>query len=63
MKPGTHKCPKAGCMKDVPHSMLACKTHWFELPRPLRQAIKATYKTDPEAHSRNIEQAIKLLSE
>lgn len=57
-----HRCPKAGCTADVPHHMLACRTHWFELPKPLRDAIKQTYRRDPEAHRRNIGEAIRMLA-
>lgn len=62
MMPSTHKCPKTGCDVQVPQNMLACRTHWFDLPRPLRQAIKATYRKDDEAHGRNVGEAMRLLS-
>ena len=39
-----HKCGKPGCRVQVPTTMLACRTHWYALPRDLRQTISAAYK-------------------
>ena len=38
-----HHCHWPGCPKQVPPAMWGCKTHWFKLPRALRQRIWATY--------------------
>lgn len=38
-----HTCHWPGCNKQVPPAMWGCKTHWFKLPLPLRNAIWAAY--------------------
>lgn len=38
-----HHCHWTGCEKQVPPAMWGCKTHWFRLPKHLRDRIWATY--------------------
>lgn len=58
-----HKCPKTGCNKQVPSHMLACRNHWFEVPKSLRDAIWDSYRNNNKgAHSANVQEAIRLLS-
>jgi len=38
----THTCPAPKCRVTVPNSMLACRPHWYGLPRNLRDAVWAT---------------------
>ena len=38
-----HTCHWPGCPKAVPPAMWGCKTHWFKLPKRLRDAIWKTY--------------------
>lgn len=38
-----HTCHWPGCTKEVPPKMWGCKTHWFKLPKRLRDKIWATY--------------------
>jgi len=38
-----HTCHATGCPLHVPERMFLCKTHWFRLPKPLRDRIWATY--------------------
>lgn len=38
----THRCPKRGCSAEVSNSVLACRTHWYELSAPVRAAVLAT---------------------
>ena len=40
----THNCPAPGCTEQVKRSMLACKPHWFMVPRELRRELKRTYQ-------------------
>lgn len=35
----SHPCPAPGCPLTVPTSKLACKTHWFMIPRDLRNRV------------------------
>lgn len=39
----SHKCPAPGCTSVVQHYMLACRKHWFSLPRPLRDDVWRAY--------------------
>lgn len=39
----THTCHWRGCNVPVPPRMWGCKTHWFRLPKFLRDRIWATY--------------------
>jgi hypothetical protein len=43
-----HHCHWPGCTKEVPPAMWGCKTHWFRLPRHLRNRIWAAYRPGQE---------------
>jgi hypothetical protein len=47
----SHACP-AGCGKDVPSEMYACKRDWYRLPKPYRNAVWRGYRNQPlgQAH-------------
>jgi hypothetical protein len=38
-----HTCHWPDCKKQVPPAMWGCRTHWFMLPKALRDRIWATY--------------------
>ena len=38
-----HTCHHPHCDLPVPPKMLACRAHWFQLPRGLRDGIWAAY--------------------
>jgi hypothetical protein len=40
--PDTHKCPAPGCALMIRNSLLACRPHWYQLSKPVREAIYAT---------------------
>jgi hypothetical protein len=43
-EPGTeHLCHATGCTVPVPPKMFLCKSHWFALPKAMRDDIWATY--------------------
>jgi hypothetical protein len=44
MKPSTHACPYPGCEQRVTRNMLACKPHWFKLPRPVRDEVWRSWR-------------------
>lgn len=44
-----HTCHWPGCDKQVPPAMWGCKTHWFRLPKVLRDAVWATYEPGQES--------------
>jgi hypothetical protein len=33
---GMHDCPGPGCEAQVPYDMLACRRHWYQVPRNIR---------------------------
>ena len=43
-----HTCHWPGCPVEVPPKMWGCKTHWFMLPKKLRDWIWATYRPGQE---------------
>jgi hypothetical protein len=43
-----HTCHWTGCSKEVPPAMWGCKTHWYRLPKWIRDRIWATYKPGQE---------------
>lgn len=38
-----HECHHPTCKKQVPPEMMACKSHWFELPKNLRDKVWSAY--------------------
>jgi hypothetical protein len=38
----THKCFALFCEKEVPLNQGMCRTHWFKVPKPLRDTIWQT---------------------
>jgi hypothetical protein len=38
-----HLCHARGCGRAVPPRMLMCLAHWRLVPRPLQEAVWATY--------------------
>lgn len=43
-----HLCHAAACKTEVPPAMFMCKPHWYMVPKPLRDAIWATYRPGQE---------------
>lgn len=43
-----HHCHWPGCTAQVPPAMWGCKTHWFKLPKALRDRVWATYAPGQE---------------
>jgi transcriptional regulator with XRE-family HTH domain len=43
-----HHCHWPGCNTQVPPAMWGCRTHWFKLPKALRDRIWATYAPGQE---------------
>jgi hypothetical protein len=46
--PEKHNCRWVGCTKKVPLNMWGCKTHWFMLPKAIRDKIWASYRPGQE---------------
>ncbi len=43
-----HTCHWPGCGKQCPPAMWGCKTHWFKLPKNLRDRIWRTFRPGQE---------------
>lgn len=46
-----HECPRNGCTRQVPEHMLMCRSDWYRVPRPLRDAVWATWRNGAGAGS------------
>lgn len=40
----THRCPGPGCERRVPADQLACRDHWFQVPKPLRDEVWSAWR-------------------
>lgn len=47
-----HTCHWTGCTRQVPPSMWGCKSHWFQLPKPIRDKIWRAYRPGQESDQR-----------
>lgn len=43
-----HTCHAHGCEAAVPPSMIFCRSHWFSLRKPMRDAIWREYRSGQE---------------
>lgn len=60
-----HTCPYPNCKTPVSVSQLACRPHWFQLPKPLREDVWFAWRRklarDPDgdaAHRRALAAAV-----
>jgi hypothetical protein len=42
---GSHECPVRACPARVAPDKLMCRPHWYQVPRPLRDAVWATWRS------------------
>lgn len=49
---GKHECHWPGCPARVPPAKWGCATHWFRLPRELRNLIWRCYRPGQEIDKR-----------
>ena len=43
-----HECHRTGCHVAVPPKIFMCSPDWYALPKPLRDAVWAAYRTGQE---------------
>jgi hypothetical protein len=43
-----HSCHARNCNTPVPPRMFMCRKHWFMVPKPMQDAIWATYRPGQE---------------
>ena len=62
-----HECPATGCTRDVPIDMLMCRSHWYMVPKPLRNAVWGAWQegdgAGTRAHTAAIHAAIKSVND
>lgn len=39
-----HECPKTNCGEQLPRGLLACRPHWYEIPKPVRDQVNRTWR-------------------
>ncbi len=58
-----HLCPGPDCKRQVGSDMLMCRTHWYQVPRALRNRVWAAWRNGEGAgspeHFKAIDAAIK----
>lgn len=59
----THHCHWPGCSKEVPPRMWGCSTHWFKLPKQLRDKVWAAYVPGQEINKTPSESYIAVAKE
>ena len=47
-----HLCHWPGCRRAVPPKLWGCRSHWFSLPKRIRDLIWATYRPGQEVDKR-----------
>ena len=47
-----HRCSAEGCDVLVPLKMLMCGYHWYQVPKPLRNAVWDTFRPGQEIDKR-----------
>ncbi len=59
----THLCHAHACSTPVQPAMFMCRSHWFKVPKPLRDAIWETYRRGQEDDKRPSDAYLKNASE
>lgn len=39
----SHVCPAPTCSERIPDHQLACRGHWYQLPKAIREAVWDAY--------------------
>lgn len=50
----SHTCPEPRCEIQVPSNQLACRPHWYSIPKPLRDELWAAYREDGQGSERHL---------
>lgn len=58
-----HTCHWLGCKKQCPPAMWGCSTHWFKLPKHLRDRVWAAYRPGQEKDMRPSDSYLKVSDE
>ena len=55
-----YRCPVSGCREQLDPSRLMCRSHWYQLPRQLRDLVWATWRSGEGALSSEHLEAVRL---
>lgn len=58
-----HTCHWPGCTKQTPPAMWGCRSHWFALPKSIRDRIWQTYRPGQEVDMRPSEEYLAAAAE
>ncbi len=60
-----HECPAPGCTEQVEHRQLACRAHWYSIPKDLRDELWQAYRSGFGSfrHARAVERCIEFLEQ
>jgi hypothetical protein len=59
--PERHTCAAEGCQRMVQTTMLMCREHWYQVPKPIRDRVWAAYNNLQRAQ--HAEEALSLRDE
>jgi hypothetical protein len=45
------RCPVPGCRAQIDSSRLMCRSHWYLVPKQIRDRVWATWRSGQGAHS------------
>ena len=56
------QCPIRGCLGEKQDNQVFCRDHWFQVPKPIRDAIWEAYcRKDRNASLKNIAEAMRFI--
>lgn len=58
-----HQCPGPDCTRIVSAAMLACRRHWYQVPRPLRDRVWVAWNDGAGAGSKEHAEAMRAAIE
>jgi hypothetical protein len=60
----SHECPANDCTKSVSADMLMCRTHWFMVPKQIRDRVWREWRIAPQSpeHVQAITNAISAVN-
>lgn len=58
--PRASRCPLPGCSAQIDPSRLMCRSHWYLVPRQIRDRVWATWRSGHQAFSPEHQQAVRM---
>jgi hypothetical protein len=62
----SHQCPGPECTAEIPATMLACRRHWYQVPKVIRDAVwwawDGGFGAGSEAHRAAMHEAIRRMT-